>query len=119
MPVTIAEAVGSKGFATARHGDALLTGAGRDEKAGDKSLLCIRPQHLSLTADIDHTNRIVGTLREVHWQGELTHLVLDVDGTPVRVSATRLPIALPEPGTKVPLFFAPADTSLLSEDSGV
>ncbi|RUZ76567.1 TOBE domain-containing protein, partial [Mesorhizobium sp. M7A.F.Ca.CA.001.14.1.1] len=119
LPVTVAEAVGSKGFATARHGDALLTGAGRNEKAGDKSLLCIRPQHLSLTADSDHTNRIVGTLQEVHWQGELTHLVLDVDGTPVRVSATRLPIALPEPGAKVPLFFAPADTSLLPEDAGV
>ncbi|RUZ53432.1 TOBE domain-containing protein, partial [Mesorhizobium sp. M7A.F.Ca.US.003.02.2.1] len=119
LPVTVAEAVGPKGFATARHGDALLTGAGRNEKAGDKSLLCIRPQHLSLTADSDHTNRIVGTLQEVHWQGELTHLVLDVDGTPVRVSATRLPIALPEPGAKVPLFFAPADTSLLPEDAGV
>ncbi|KRB32753.1 2-aminoethylphosphonate ABC transport system ATP-binding subunit PhnT [Mesorhizobium sp. Root172] len=119
LPVTVAEGVGSKGFATARHGDAVLVGAGRDEKAGDKSLLCIRPQHLSLTADSEHTNRIVGTLREVHWQGELTHLVLDVEGTPVRVSATKLPIALPELGARVPLFFAPADTSLLPEDAGV
>ncbi|MBN9217459.1 MAG: ATP-binding cassette domain-containing protein [Mesorhizobium sp.] len=119
LPVTVAEAAGPKGFATARHGDAVLTGAARDEKAGDKSLLCIRPQHLSLTADSEHTNRIVGTLREVHWQGELTHLVLDVDGTPMRVSATKLPVALPERGASVPLFFSPADTSLLPEDAGV
>ncbi|MDX8447529.1 ABC transporter ATP-binding protein [Mesorhizobium captivum] len=116
LPVTVAEAAGPKGFAKARLGDAVLAGAGRGEKPGDKSLLCIRPQHLSLTGDDDHSNRIVGTLKEVHWQGELTHLVLDVDGTTVRVSATRLPVSLPERGTAMPLFFTPGDTSLVPED---
>ncbi|WP_244508120.1 ABC transporter ATP-binding protein [Mesorhizobium sp. ORS 3428] len=119
LPVTVAEAAGSKGFAKARLGDVVLAGAGRGEKPGDKSLLCIRPQHLSLTADEEHSNRIVGILKEVHWQGELTHLVLDVDGTPVRVSATRLPVSLPERGTAMPLFFTPADTSLVPEDARV
>lgn len=117
LPVTVAEgAAGPKGMATAKLGDAVLAGAGRSEKPGDKSLLCIRPQHLSLTGDEDHTNKIVGTLKEVHWQGELTHLVLDVDGTPVRVSATRLPVSLPERGSAMPLFFTPGDTSLVPED---
>ncbi|MDX8441317.1 ABC transporter ATP-binding protein [Mesorhizobium australafricanum] len=117
LPVTVAEsAAGPKGFAKAKLGDAVLAGAGRGEKPGDKTLLCIRPQHLSLTGDEEHTNRIVGTLKEVHWQGELTHLVLDVDGTPVRVSATRLPLSLPERGSAVPLFFTPGDTSLVPED---
>ncbi len=51
-------------------------------------LLCVRPQHLSLTPDGDHANSMVGTLRDVNWQGELTHLVLDVAGTVVRVAAT-------------------------------
>ncbi|TPL54481.1 ATP-binding cassette domain-containing protein [Mesorhizobium sp. B2-4-6] len=117
LPVTVAEgADGPKGFAKAKLGDAVLAGAGRSEKPGDKTLLCIRPQHLSLTGDEEHTNRIVGTLKEVHWQGELTHLVLDVDGTPVRVSATRLPVSLPERGSAMPLFFTPGDTSLVPED---
>jgi 2-aminoethylphosphonate transport system ATP-binding protein len=119
LPVTVAEAAGSKGLAKARLGDVVLAGAGRSEKPGDKSLLCIRPQHLSLTSDAEHSNRIVGTLKEVHWQGELTHLVLDVDGTPVRVSATRLPVSLPERGTAMPLFFTPGDTSLVPEDARV
>ncbi len=119
LPVTVVEAAGARGFARAALGDTTLAGAGRDEKAGDRSLLCIRPQHLSLTDEGGHSNRISGLLREVHWQGELTHLVLDVDGTAVRVSTTRLPIALPEAGTRLPLFFAPADTSLVPEDAGV
>ena len=89
--MTVAEAAGPKGFAKAKLGDALLAGAARGEKPGDKTLLCIRPQHLSLTGDEDHSNRIVGTLREVHWQGELTHLVLDVDGTPVRIAEAENP----------------------------
>ncbi|MDX8502158.1 ATP-binding cassette domain-containing protein [Mesorhizobium sp. VK4C] len=116
LPVTVAEAAGPKGFAKARLGETVLAGAARGEKPGDKSLLCIRPQHLSLTGGDDHSNRIVGTLKEVHWQGELTHLVLDVDGTTVRVSATRLPVSLPERGTAMPLFFTPGDTSLVPED---
>lgn len=119
LPVTVAEAAGPKGLAKAKLGDAVLAGAGRSEKPGDKTLLCIRPQHLSLTGDEEHSNRIVGTLKEVHWQGELTHLVLDVDGTPVRVSATRLPMSLPERGTAMPLFFTPGDTSLVPEDARV
>jgi 2-aminoethylphosphonate transport system ATP-binding protein len=119
LPVTVADAGGSKGFVMARLGETMLSGAGRDEKPGDKRLLCIRPQHLTLTAERDHTNRVVGVLKEVHWQGELTHLVLDVDGVSVRVSATRLPAALPEPGAELPLFFAPADTSLVPEDGDV
>ncbi|MDX8481548.1 ATP-binding cassette domain-containing protein [Mesorhizobium sp. VK24D] len=119
LPVTVSEAAGPKGLAKARLGDVVLAGAARGEKPGEKSLLCIRPQHLSLTGDEEHSNRIVGTLKEVHWQGELTHLVLDVGGTPVRVSATRLPVSLPERGTAMPLFFTPGDTSLVPEDARV
>jgi 2-aminoethylphosphonate transport system ATP-binding protein len=116
VPVTVMEAPASNGFARVLLGENMLTAAGRDEKAGDHSLLCIRPQHLSLTADGGHTNSVTGTLKEVHWQGELTHLVLDVRGAEVRMSATRLPIALPETGSKTTLYFTPGDSSLVAED---
>jgi 2-aminoethylphosphonate transport system ATP-binding protein len=118
VPVTVAEAPGSNGFAQVRLGNAMLTAAGRDEAPGDRMLLCIRPQHISLAPDRDHTNSVAGTLREVNWQGELTHLVLDVAGTEVRVAATRLPIELPAPGTALDLHFSPGDTSLVPEDAG-
>ena len=77
----------------------------------------MRPQHVTLTAEDGYSNRIGGRLREVHWQGELTHLVADAGDTLVRIVATRLP-KLPESGGPIDLFFAPGDASLIAEEAG-
>jgi hypothetical protein len=56
-------------------------------------------------------------LKEALWQGELTHFVLDVEKTIVRVVATRPPAALPRTGSRIDLFFSPSDACLIPEDS--
>ena len=115
IAVTVEDPGPSNGFAKVRAGATPLVAAGRDETKGAKRLLCVRPQHVTLSRDDMHSNAISGTLREVHWQGELTHLVVDVENTPVRVVATRLPV-LPRPGSPLELFFAPSDATLIAED---
>ncbi len=119
LPVTVTEPEASNGFARARLGETNLVAAGRNETVGTKRLLCVRPQHVTLTPDDEHSNKITGVLNEVHWQGELTHLVLDVEGTPLRVAATRLPAILPKTGSRMDLFFSPSDACLIPEDTGV
>jgi 2-aminoethylphosphonate transport system ATP-binding protein len=116
LPVTVTQAAGSNGFVRVQLGEASLIGAGRDERPGDKCHACIRPQHVTLAREDEHSNRIVAQLKEVHWQGELTHLVLDVENTPLRVVATRPPAILPKIGSRMELFFAPTDTSLIPEE---
>ena len=118
LPVTIENPGTSNGFATVRAGATQLVAAGHDEVVGTRRLLCVRPQHVTLNRDDVHSNGIGGVLREVHWQGELTHLVVDVENTPVRVVATRLPV-LPRPGSPLDLFFAPSDATLIPDDARV
>ncbi|UDL94145.1 ATP-binding cassette domain-containing protein [Lichenihabitans sp. PAMC28606] len=115
LPVTVLHPGTSNGFATVRSGAVSLVAAGQGETAGTERLLCVRPQHVTLTREDAQSNCIQGVLREVHWQGELTHLVLEIDGTPIRVVATRLP-ALPRSGTAIDLFFAPSDATLIADD---
>jgi hypothetical protein len=57
-------------------------------------------------------------VRDVLWQGELTHFVVDVNGASIRVVATNPPV-LPSRGEKLEMFFAPADASLVVEDGHV
>jgi 2-aminoethylphosphonate transport system ATP-binding protein len=118
LPVTVTEAVGSSGFVRARLGEISVLAAANDPP-GAKRLLCVRPQHLTLTPDDENANKISGLLREAHWQGELTHLTLDVEGVLARVVATRLPAVAPKFGDRVDLFFAPSDACLIAEDAGV
>ncbi len=92
--------------------------SGWDIPLGAKRLLCVRPQHLSLTPDAERANRIETVLREVHWQGELTHLVASVGDTLVRVIVTRLP-QLPARGERLDFYFAAGDATLIAEDAGV
>jgi 2-aminoethylphosphonate transport system ATP-binding protein len=101
-----------------RAGDDRLVVASDAAPSGARRLLCVRPQHLTLTAEYGYSNKVCGRLREVLWQGELTHLVAEVGDTVMRIVATRLP-SLPERGAPLDLFFAPADASLIPEEAGV
>jgi 2-aminoethylphosphonate transport system ATP-binding protein len=119
LPVTVSGAEGSSGFARAQLGAASLLAASGGEEPGAKRLLCVRPQHMTLTSDDPSANKVVGVLKSAHWQGELTHLTLDVAGVPVRVVATRLPETAPRVDETLALYFAPSDACLIAEDSGV
>jgi 2-aminoethylphosphonate transport system ATP-binding protein len=118
LPVVVEGDRSVDGMVAVRAGADRLVVAGDGAPAGTRRLLCVRPQHLTLTAEYGYSNRIGGRLREVHWQGELTHLVAEVGESLVRIVATRLP-ALPEHGGAVEMFFAPSDAFLIPEETGV
>jgi len=115
LPVVVEQEAAHSGFVTVRAGDTQLVAAGQDHPSGAQRLLCVRPQNLSLSGDSERSNRIPSVLREIHWQGELTHLVAEVGETVLRVVATRLPNP-PARGERLELFFAPADANLIAED---
>jgi 2-aminoethylphosphonate transport system ATP-binding protein len=118
LPVIVEDERSADGFVAVRGGGERLVVASDGEPAGQRRLLCVRPQHLTLTAEYGYSNRIGGRLREVHWQGELTHLVAEVGDTLLRIVATRVP-PLPQSGEPLDLYFAPADASLIPEEAGV
>ncbi len=118
IPVVVEGERSADGLVSVRAGADRLMVAHDGSPAGTRRLLCVRPQHLTLAAEYGHSNRIGGRLRDVLWQGELTHLVAEVGESVIRIVATRLP-ALPERGGAVDLFFAPGDASLIPEEAGV
>ncbi|WP_343552390.1 2-aminoethylphosphonate ABC transport system ATP-binding subunit PhnT [Pantoea sp.] len=75
-------------------------------------LLCLRPQHISLSARSAHSNRLEATLVASHWQGDLTHLICDVAGESVRVVLTQLNTQ-PQPGERLTLWFETEDAVLI------
>lgn len=77
-------------------------------------LICIRPQHISLTPRADTSNQLHATLRSIRWQGDITHLLCDVAGENVTVAVTHLS-PLPQAGDKLTLWFSPSDTVLIEE----
>jgi 2-aminoethylphosphonate transport system ATP-binding protein len=117
LPVVVEEGAPKEGLAAVRAGDDRLVVESDGSPSGAHRLLCLRPQHLTLSGEYG-SNRIGGRLREVLWQGELTHLVAEVGDTLMRIVATRLP-SLPERGAPLDLFFAPADATLIPEEAGV
>ena len=117
LPVVVEEERAADGLVTVRVGPDRLVVAGAAAPAGARRLLCVRPQHLTLTAELGRSNRIGGRLRDVRWQGELTHLVAEAGDTLIRIVATRLP-ALPERGGRLDLYFAPHEASLIAEEGG-
>lgn len=79
---------------------------------GHNKLLCIRPQHVSLTPRSAHSNKFMASLISVHWQGDLTHLLCDVGGERVRIVLTQIN-PLPRPGDALALYFEPDDAVLI------
>ncbi|WP_413987844.1 ABC transporter ATP-binding protein [Labrys okinawensis] len=118
LPVFVEDNGSASGFAKVQVGSASVLAAASDRPNGSKCLLCVRPQHLALQPEGSDVNTITGTLKDVHWQGELTHLVLDVADTPVRVVVTRPPV-LPPAGSAMKIHFSPSDASLIPEDDHV
>ena len=118
LPVVVEGAAQQSGFVEARLGETKVVAAGPDQPAGAERLLCVRPQNLTLTGDAERSNRIEAVLREIHWQGELTHLVAEIGGLILRVVATRLPNP-PARGDRLEFFFSPSDANLIVEDAGV
>ena len=118
LPVIVEGLAPDSGFVEARLGDAKVVAAGGDHPAGAERLLCVRPQNLTLTGDAERSNRIEAVLREIHWQGELTHLVAEIGNSTLRVVATRLP-SPPARGERLELFFSPSDANLIVEDARV
>jgi 2-aminoethylphosphonate transport system ATP-binding protein len=118
LPVVVEGAAQQSGFVVARLGETKVVAAGAGYPAGAERLLCVRPQNLTLTGDAERSNRIEAVLREIHWQGELTHLVAEIGGSILRVVATRLPDPLAR-GDRLEVFFSPSDANLIVEDAGV
>ncbi len=118
LPVVVEDDRSADGLVAVRAGADRLVVAGDGSPTGTRRLLCVRPQHLTFTAEYGYSNRIGGRLRDVHWQGELTHVVAEVGDSVMRIVATRLP-TLPERGGMVDLFFAPGDASLIPEEGVV
>jgi 2-aminoethylphosphonate transport system ATP-binding protein len=118
VPVVVESDADASGLVAVRAGGERLIVSGADERAGASRLLCVRPQNLTLAPDDGHTNRLAGTLREIHWQGELTHLVAEVGGALMRVVATKLPTT-PTRGERLDMFFSPDDASLIAEEADV
>src|SRR5271166_3288877 len=117
LPVVVEDVRPADGFVAVRAAGERLIVASTGERAGERRLLCVRPQHLTLAAEFGHSNRIGGNLREVRWQGELTHLVAEVGEILLRIVTTRTP-NLPKVGERLDLFFSPSDASLIPEDAG-
>jgi 2-aminoethylphosphonate transport system ATP-binding protein len=119
LPVVVEGAGREGGFVGARLGGTKVIVAGADEPSGAQRLLCVRPQNLTLDpSDAERSNRIEAVLREIHWQGELTHLIAQIGEQVLRVVATRLP-SPPARGDRLSLFFSPSDANLIVEDAGV
>ncbi|ECM1663789.1 TOBE domain-containing protein, partial [Salmonella enterica subsp. enterica serovar Tennessee] len=93
-------------------GGAVIRAFSRGSHHGYNKLLCIRPQHLSLTPRSADSNRFNATLQSVHWQGDLTHLLCDVAGETVRMVLTHVN-PLPRVGDKLALWFEPDDAVLI------
>ncbi len=117
LPVVVEGAVREGGFVGVRLGGTKVIVAGANAPSGAERLLCVRPQNLTLTGDAERSNRIEAVLSEIHWQGELTHLVAQLGESILRLVATRLP-SPPARGERLEVFFSPSDANLIVEDAG-
>ncbi|PJI68132.1 2-aminoethylphosphonate ABC transport system ATP-binding subunit PhnT [Serratia sp. TKO39] len=114
LPATALETTTGQGMTTVSCAGKVIGCFTYGAQRGFDKLLCIRPQHIALDADAQRSNCIIGTLRDIHWQGELTHLQFDAQGHPLRVVTTHRS-QMPQIGERVPLYFAPDDAVLIED----
>ncbi|HEX8012615.1 MAG TPA: ABC transporter ATP-binding protein [Casimicrobiaceae bacterium] len=85
-------------------------------RAGQTSMLCIRPHALSLEPHPAAGNTIEGTVTEVQWRGSAHRLYLDVDG--IELCADSRPLRVPpRRGQRVSLHFSMHEATLLAVPS--
>lgn len=118
LPARVEARCSTSRLATVQVGSSRIGGVDGDMAPGTRCLLCVRPQNLMLERGSADLHTLTGILRDVHWQGELTHIVLDIDATPVRVVLTRSH-ALPQVGSRMEIHFSSNDASLIAEDPHV
>jgi 2-aminoethylphosphonate transport system ATP-binding protein len=116
LPVALDEGEPINGLIGARIGETRIIASAFRRPRG-QALLCVRPQHVSLRPESDQSNRVPGRVKEILWQGELTHLVVEVAGGAMRVVATRPSRAIAREDL-IELYFAADDASILSEGAG-
>lgn len=114
LPATALETTTGQGMTTVSCAGKVIGCFTYGAQRGFDKLLCIRPQHIALDADAQRSNCLIGTLRDIHWQGELTHLQFDAQGHPLRVVTTHRS-RMPQIGERVPLYFAPDDAVLIED----
>jgi len=116
VPVALDDGEPVGGLLGARLGESRIV-ASANRRPDGKALLCVRPQHLALNAAGDQSNRVTGRVKEILWQGELTHLVVAVEGGLLRVVATRPSRAIAREDL-IDLHFAADDAYILGESAG-
>jgi 2-aminoethylphosphonate transport system ATP-binding protein len=117
VPVALEDGEPVGGQLGARIGDVKII-ASANRRPDGKALLCVRPQHVALRPESDQANRVPGRVKEILWQGELTHLVVEVGSGLMRVVATRPWRAIAREDL-IDLFFASEDACILGESAGV
>ncbi|MGH7211740.1 MAG: ABC transporter ATP-binding protein, partial [Acetobacteraceae bacterium] len=115
LPVRL-EVSGPDGVARVRFGSfGLLARAHPALQPGGTCLLCIRPHDINLGGS-ETDNEIAGVVQSVQWQGELHSVVLDAEGSTLRLTSTPLR-APPEPGSWCTVRFAAEDAMLIAEEA--
>ncbi|MBV8045331.1 2-aminoethylphosphonate ABC transport system ATP-binding subunit PhnT [Pluralibacter sp.] len=112
LAATALNASPAAGVVNVSCGGTLVNAWSQGAHHGHNKLLCIRPQHMSLTPRSAQSNRLNAVLTSVHWQGDLTHLLCDVAGESVRIVLTQVN-PLPRAGDRLALYFEPNDAVLI------
>ncbi|WP_439653084.1 2-aminoethylphosphonate ABC transport system ATP-binding subunit PhnT [Providencia manganoxydans] len=81
-------------------------------RSSGHKLVCVRPQHISLSPRPETTNHLNATLRSINWKGDLTHLICDIANETISVAVTHLHPS-PQIGDPLTLWFSPANTILI------
>ncbi len=113
LPVEVVDASQVPGVAQARLGATTLFAMTAQPFAPGKALLCIRAHDVSPHPVPGQPGcTLVGTVRDLVWQGDQQSIDLDVDGTLLRMVS--LPMRqTPAPGDSMTVHFAAEDATLI------
>jgi 2-aminoethylphosphonate transport system ATP-binding protein len=118
LPVELEAADARDGFLRVRFGSAALLARGEANQLSARNcLLCVRPHDVRLQPGHPASNALVAVVRSVQWQGDMHSVTLEAGGHVLRLACAPLPEP-PEPGTLLPVHFAPDAAILIPEDRG-